>query len=118
MSHEKIYLIIIADSVNQAIEGGKVEFYSIVFDNSSGVKNVESDNFSIYPNPANQQFTINGNEHISSIKVFDITGKQVFYLTENINKQIDISNLQPGIYLIKANFGDDKVLTKRLIISK
>lgn len=55
--------------------------------------------FNTYPNPTTR--SINFNENLSSIQIFDISGKQVFYLHDSVN-QIDISGLESGSYIINA----------------
>lgn len=57
---------------------------------------------SIFPNPVNNNFTINIMDSISLIEIFDILGKNVYsekYSTNTIN----IEFLQKGIYILKVN---------------
>ncbi len=69
---------------------------------------------SIYPNPTTNLVTIDSsNELLNTIKIFDISGKQL-YTSNNLNassKSIDISYLSRGIYFITLN---DQV-TKKII---
>ncbi len=58
-------------------------------------------NLIVYPNPANELLTINGLKDIISYEIFDITGALI--LKGSTNRNIDISGLQQGIYLLKAS---------------
>jgi len=69
---------------------------------------------SIYPNPTSSLITIDSsNELLTSIQIFDISGKQLFNITDlNIGtKTVDISSFAKGIYFISLN---NKV-TKKLV---
>ncbi|WP_339835020.1 T9SS type A sorting domain-containing protein [uncultured Flavobacterium sp.] len=71
---------------------------------------------SIYPNPVS-----NGKLYITSkfglekeIQIFDVLGKKVFDTTTNV-KEINISNLNAGVYIIKIKEKDASA-TRKLII--
>lgn len=53
----------------------------------------------ISPNPVQYNFSINSNKKVESIAIFDLTGKKVFSSKET--KDVNISSLMKGIYLIK-----------------
>jgi len=86
---------------------------------TSGIKtNVAQNNISVYPNPAQNNFTIevSGNEK-QILHVIDVTGKIVLTQTINGKTTIDASTLAQGIYnlSVTSNAG---VANKRLIIVK
>ncbi len=60
-----------------------------------------ANDFDIFPNPANNSFKIN--KSISSLQIFDITGKSVksFKGDFKISDAFDISDLTQGLYLVK-----------------
>jgi len=61
---------------------------------------------SIYPNPTSNLITIESkNQAITSIHIFDISGKQLFSETNfnSLIKQVDISTFSEGIYFISIN---------------
>jgi uncharacterized lipoprotein YbaY len=70
---------------------------------SLGTSNVEILNFKAFPNPSQNSWTIKtDNADITSIKVFDLQGKNVFSSTPNTNTiVIDGSNLKGGLYFAK-----------------
>lgn len=70
----------------------------------------------LYPNPVS-----NGKIYISTkndadkeIIIFDILGKKVLQTTIN-SKELNISNLSPGVYIIKINENEASA-TRKLIV--
>ena len=66
----------------------------------------------IHPNPATNMLTISGLNNIDSVKVYSVLGrleKEAFN-----THQIDISNLAPGVYMVKVNNGGD-MISKKII---
>ena len=53
------------------------------------------------------------NAEISSIRVFDITGKQVLQQVNPTN-EINVQSLQQGMYLLQLKI-DNQLITKKLI---
>ncbi|WP_047550605.1 alpha-amylase family glycosyl hydrolase [Psychroserpens sp. Hel_I_66] len=76
--------------------------------------NIDAD-FSIYPNPVNTSFKTN--KAISSLKIFDITGKLVKTFNGDFTKtdSYDISDLTQSIYLVKIENNNGQILTSKLI---
>ena len=75
---------------------------------------------SLNPNPAKDYFTINniGNEKISGITIYEISGKKVFDTKKSFENQIniDVSNFARGIYLVEIVSENKSKLTKKLIL--
>lgn len=65
--------------------------------------------FYIYPNPANETFTIEINKNSSkeknSITIYDMTGRIVFTQTTD-QSRVNISGLSKGIYTVRVNNGN------------
>ena len=64
-------------------------------------------NFIVYPNPASEVLRIqtpNGKEGMYLISILDISGKILYAepseLQENINKEINISKFEKGLYVL------------------
>ena len=72
----------------------------------------------LYPNPASQIVTIKTNDNIviTSVEVYDISGKKIGMELSNENS-LDVSNLADGIYLLNI-FSESGGVRKRLIIKK
>ncbi len=70
----------------------------------------EIQKLSIFPNPASEKIEIISENGFDEIKIFDIMGKmQINHLS--INKTIDISNLNSGIYFIEVYKTNKKIAT-------
>nr|WP_321221860.1 alpha-amylase family glycosyl hydrolase [uncultured Psychroserpens sp.] len=71
--------------------------------------------FSIYPNPVNTSFKTN--KAISSLEIFDITGKLVktFKGDFTTDNAYDISDLTQSIYLVKLENNNGQTFTTKLI---
>ncbi|MGH1384225.1 T9SS type A sorting domain-containing protein [Kordia sp.] len=80
------------------------------------VETQELNSFSIYPNPTNGNtvyINTKNNIEISSIRIYDITGKQVINQT-NPSNEINVQGLQQGMYILQLQIGNQKV-NKKLI---
>jgi hypothetical protein len=68
----------------------------------TGIRQVKFDNINICPNPADGlvHFDLR-NEKIAHISVSDYSGKQVMNLNSASGSTIDLSELNPGIYIIR-----------------
>jgi uncharacterized protein len=58
-------------------------------------------NFSLFPNPANNQLSIESDFLIQSYQIVDLSGKLIVHETYT-NGSIDISNLEPALYILKV----------------
>jgi len=103
----------------KAKDEGTAEFDEIIFDDAVGIyNNQETVEFSMYPNPANDHFVIESPNKVSSVVIFDITGKQVLRSDHLTNNRINISGLNPGVYLVKIEDEQNNPGTQRLVISR
>lgn len=58
-----------------------------------------SNTFSAYPNPSQNEWNISSKQDINSIQLFDVTGKKVLEINPNsMNAKIDASVLSNGLY--------------------
>lgn len=71
----------------------------------------------LYPNPTNSSFSLS--KEVQSVRVFDITGKQVKQFAENTlkNNVFSVTDLKSGIYFVRIQDSENKVETKKLIIN-
>jgi hypothetical protein len=95
--------------------------------NNSGTSITEfsnnQDNLTIYPNPAQNQITINlqGFQNLAglNLEIYNIQGQLLIQqpLTQN-NTQIDIFQFPQGIYLAKLRLNDGSIAQKKFIVIK
>jgi hypothetical protein len=67
----------------------------------------------LYPNPANDVLNIETTLDLKSIEFFNIQGRKVL---ESNQKQINVSNLASGIYLVKIQDLENNSVSKKIII--
>jgi len=84
---------------------GTVKYRAGTFTPSNtGITELSSNSFSVFPNPASSTFTIQSEKLITGIEITNIYGQKVFSETISAkNKTIDISDLAEGIYFLQLN---------------
>ena len=85
-----------------------------ILQNSVGISEQES-GISVYPNPVNDKLTIEAEEAINSIEIYNIAGALVYSLKDRSNKsEIQMGNLPAGTYLIRLTT-DNTVTVRRFV---
>jgi len=79
--------------------------------------NDNNDEFLIYPNPANEKIFIQNSENLCKIELIDELSK-IFFLSEQINGHINVSNFPNGIYFLKLYNKNGQIIVRKLIINK
>lgn len=70
---------------------------------SASVEDLQSFDFSFYPNPVNDVLNLKANSTIDQVEILNLLGQKVFVDTPNsLQKSVDFSDLQSGIYLVKV----------------
>jgi hypothetical protein len=99
---------------SELTEGVLVEIYI------EGINEIQPDAYKIFPNPANNEITIQG-EGIRQLEIHDVTGKILFshpLISSSSLQKINISHLASGVYLIKIYPESNDPIVKRLVIIK
>jgi beta-glucosidase len=88
--------------------------YGLTYKNNS-IPIIEEENFSIFPNPANDYLFINS-KYKGKIEIFNSIGQlqKKFNINQYYSK-IDISNLENGLYIIKMETIDGSKVVNRFI---
>jgi uncharacterized protein len=73
-----------------------------------------TEDFSVYPNPANSQLTIKANKQFASYAIFDISGRQVAG-DQLIGKTIDVTDLTEGVYILKLTDEEGNVAEEKFL---
>lgn len=86
-------------------------------DVSLGLNDVTAKNFRLYPNPVNNgSFNIESkNTERFNLEIYNVFGKAVLGFNQIQNENINVSQLQSGVYLVKITQGSAST-TKKLII--
>jgi ELWxxDGT repeat protein len=77
------------------------------------INSISKTSVSVYPNPTSSFINIKSETAITKIEIFDLLGKQI--LTTGTQSQLDVSNYQSGIYLLKL-YSDNRHSIKKIVI--
>jgi hypothetical protein len=70
----------------------------------TGINNVQTASFQIFPNPAHSELNITGNVVPPRVRLYNITGQMVYDTTQCTAKmKISVSTLPKGVYFIKID---------------
>lgn len=93
---------------------------SVVIDPSvpAGIRNENAVNsFTYYPNPANNQITVQLNKPADAIEILDMTGRVISLVKPTgKNATIETSGIANGVYLLRVQSGNN-ISTQKLTIS-
>ncbi|HXB12827.1 MAG TPA: T9SS type A sorting domain-containing protein [Bacteroidia bacterium] len=106
-------IVYIADNGNQRIRR--------IGPNTSGINELMDNNdLLVYPNPANTQLSLQFTQISGkvSVKIYTLLGQKVLDIeTENKNIiTLEVGELSPGLYLLKAQSENGKLIVKRINI--
>lgn len=80
------------------------------------VQDIENNNITVYPNPATNNFTVNlGNDEQAHIQLYNLIGQEVYNETIKGSTQVNVSNLNSGIYMLKVNYNGNVSTTKVVV---
>ena len=96
------------------LQPGEYRIYGNQASSSLSNNDIEINDIIMYPNPADKFIFFNN--FIDSIKIYDVTGKELLvYYNINKGQQLDIQNLDSGYYIVKYQ-SQNIISTKPLII--
>ena len=83
-----------------------------------GINELETDSYSIYPNPTNGNVTFEG-IGLNSIEIYDIQGRTLAQYTNlNGKLQINVNSYENGIYFVRLISSSGEMAVKRLVVIK
>jgi PKD repeat protein len=113
-----------SDEVGGAINGcnnhlrGQTEDYGIKISGYASIPNSDYFSFTVYPNPANDQITIETLTGLNSVYLYSIIGELIFSAI-NINQTnsltVDCNDLPSGVYIIQVKDSQNNSSEKKLI---
>lgn len=116
------FQIVIRDTANDDVTNngaslGALEIDRIEFNNNMtlSVDALDTNIFSLSPNPAKDKVVVTTNSVIQTVSIFDITGKLVLTNNSLINNEVIVSDLNTGIYIINITFDNGTQLSKKII---
>ena len=118
-------------NVSKAFTGMLDEFYiynralsvtdiGFLMNNTAGVSMLSNRDFAknnlkatIYPNPASNNFSIEMENEVKSVEIYSIQGQKV--MVSN-SKNVNVSSLSKGIYMVRIEDENNAIATQKLII--
>ncbi len=110
-------------SLDAALDDLKIYKYALSDTEISNLYNynsLASQNFqakiskaTIYPNPTSTNFTIEMENEVKSVEIYSLLGQKILTAT---SKNINISNVSKGVYLVRIEDSKNAVSTQKLII--
>ena len=95
---------------------GTAETFEVTIDDCVGFEDIGTVNLKIYPNPAKDQITIQSERMIISLRIVDVTGREVLSeKTLSKSFKLNTSTLKPGIYLLLIET-EETTVNKRIVI--
>ena len=98
--------------------GGCTSKISSVFDydKTLSISDINSKDYSIYPNPSEGNVTIEG-ENLSIIRLFDLSGKQLIQseVVSSLATELNIEELTSGAYILEVQFENGTSIREVLI---
>lgn len=92
--------------VYTGVLGGAVQ---LKFDLALATDSFAEAQFSYYPNPTRNELNVTAAKNISKVELFNLLGQSVLSDTVNANqKQLNLSNLQSGVYLMEVTIENNK----------
>ena len=73
---------------------------------------VKKNQFAIFPNPVKDILNIQLDGKLKSVEIYNIHGQKLITATQ---KQINISSLSSGIYLVRVEDDKNNTTTKKII---
>jgi photosystem II stability/assembly factor-like uncharacterized protein len=94
------------------------EYYldSIIVEPYNYVDLIKNERLLIYPNPTSDFIVISGDYNISKIEVFSFNGRKCIEILKP-DKEIDISSLKDGMYILRV-YTADEVVSEKIILSR
>lgn len=84
-----------------------ITFDVMILDPSLSTTDVNVDDFSLYPNPVQDQLNISTKETITAVSIYNILGQEVIAFDgDDVQKNINVSELSSGTYIVKIQVGD------------
>ena len=75
--------------------------------------NEQKTKFNLYPNTTSDNFTIEIDLNIKSVELYSLQGQKILTST---TKNVNVSNLSKGIYLVQIQDENNNISTQKLIV--
>ncbi|WP_406684672.1 T9SS type A sorting domain-containing protein [Seonamhaeicola sp. MEBiC1930] len=112
------FVVILIRSTSSTSSSLEVFYDNIeLYETSSlSTSDVLASKFKVFPNPVQDVITIQSNNiNVSAVSIYNVLGKEVLSQKGLSNSDINVSNLNSGMYLLKIST-DEGVLNKKILV--
>lgn len=96
--------------------GSYVSPFLLYINETTGVDEAVTEKFSVYPRPLHDRLYVSGDiDNIKSIKVLSTGGSVIVSQAGYSDDGIDVSNLQPSVYVVAITHNNGKVYYEKVI---
>jgi hypothetical protein len=83
----------------------------------SAIEAPKTVSFAILPNPVEDllEIQMENPDQINTIRIHDMSGKQLFYQTGILNSSINVRSLNPGLYIIELVTNNGELLKRKFV---
>tara|TARA_Y100000815_G_scaffold184128_1_gene167899 strand:+ start:2084 stop:3238 length:1155 start_codon:yes stop_codon:yes gene_type:complete len=94
-------------------DGAKIIFS---YRNSLGIEKLEAaGELTVYPNPAQNILNISDSHSLRGFKIYSLNGQEIKNYKLNSSRQLDVSSLQKGMYVLSLEDGTSQTQFKKFI---
>lgn len=94
---------------------GQAEDYSIQV-GEMAVEDLSNSSLSIYPNPVKDILNIKSKDQIQSVSIYNLAGQKMLEKAKLLsNKQIDLSFLKSGVYMVKVYLNNGEIKSFKIV---
>ncbi|MCF2447362.1 T9SS type A sorting domain-containing protein [Dyadobacter sp. CY345] len=83
-----------------------------------GVKSDSNVELISYPNPVSERLMINNFGLVKDITLYSNTGQMVIHSNALTAQGIDLTKLEAGLYMVKLNLTDGRLITQKIVVIK
>ena len=110
-----VYLDVICNSKSINVTN-TYSFYGMFNATGVGIKEIQENGFSLFPNPAKNDFTIKlDNNKDSYLQILDITGKVIYQKNFKKDLLVETTSFKSGIYFVRIE-NDNNIITEKIIV--
>lgn len=95
-------------------ESSSLELAKVIVNSQLSIKENEAFEFSMYPNPVKNVINFNSKKELSTVKIFNLLGKEVKNFI-NPKDNVNVSSLNKGFYILKLEAKNGAILTREFI---